>query len=151
VLRFAREFAHPPERVWQALIEPSELKGWFPCRIEGERALGATIRFVFDNNNAPVTEGKITEFDPPHRLAYTWDQEVLRWELRPTPRGSLLIFTNSIDYTPTGLAAGWHTGLDVLERQLDGRPATWSIEERLDELQKEYETHFEHPEEPANR
>jgi len=34
VLRFERLLAHPPERVWRALIEPGELAHWHPSPFE---------------------------------------------------------------------------------------------------------------------
>ena len=46
-LRFTRRLAHPPERVWRALVDPEELDAWFPTTIEGECAPGAPLRFRF--------------------------------------------------------------------------------------------------------
>src|SRR5215207_9248341 len=97
VLCFERQFKHPVECAWQALLDPQELSGWFPCTIEGERALGATLRFVFQDDDTLTSTGTIIEFDPPRLLAYTWDREVVRWELQPNTQGCLLLFTITLD------------------------------------------------------
>jgi uncharacterized protein YndB with AHSA1/START domain len=110
VLRFERRLAHPPEKVWRALTEPEQLRKWFPTDIEGERRLGAKLRFVF-REDAPTAaelpellehdpvdlDGEFTEFDPPLLLAYTWGEESLRWELDPTEEGCRLVFTHTFD------------------------------------------------------
>ena len=150
VLRFERQLAHRPERVWRALTEPDELKRWFPTAIEGERAPRAKIRFVFGEaapRAADVPElltrdpedldGEFTEFDPPRVLAYTWGDEDLRWELEPTAEGCRLTFIHTFTEGsgiphPGGprkkaarTAAGWDICLASLEALLDGdtRPA----------------------------
>jgi Activator of Hsp90 ATPase homolog 1-like protein len=45
LLRFTRRLAHPPQKVWRALVEPAHLAVWFPTTIDGERAAGARLRF----------------------------------------------------------------------------------------------------------
>lgn len=140
VLRFEREFRHPPEKLWKALVEPSELQGWFPCQIEGERKVGATIRFVFEGEDESSGEGTITEFDPPHRFAYNWGRELLRWELKPIAGGTKLLFTSHLDpeYPTDGTAAGWHVCLDLLEAQVDGEVVAWEMHEHMESLQLLY-------------
>jgi uncharacterized protein YndB with AHSA1/START domain len=144
VLRFERQLTHPPERVWRALTEPGELSQWFPTDIEGERAPGAKIRFVFRDpapraadmpelleHDPEDLDGEFTEFDPPHVLAYTWGDEGLRWELEPTAEGCRLIFIHTFTERsgiphPAGpwkkaarTAAGWDVCLASLEALLD--------------------------------
>jgi uncharacterized protein YndB with AHSA1/START domain len=144
VLRFERDLAHRPERVWRALTEPGELSQWFPTAIEGERALGAKIRFVFRepapraadmpellSRDPEDLDGEFTEFDPPHVLAYTWGDEDLRWELEPTAGGCRLTFIHTFTERsgiphPAGprkkaarTAAGWEICLASLEALLD--------------------------------
>jgi len=142
VLRFEHDFPHPPEKVWHALVEPSGLEGWFPCRIDGERKVGATLQFVFENDEAPPTEGTMLEYDAPRVVAYTWAGDELRWRLHPKAEGVRLILTNSLAYDPVKLAAGWHTGLEMLGYFLDDEPLPWLIENREAELLKVYDEHF---------
>lgn len=145
VLRFERQLRHPPDRVWRALIDPDELRGWFPTDIEGERRLGARIRFTFREDapkaadmpelleHDPVDlDGEFTEFEPPRVLAYTWGDEDLRWELVPTAGGCLLRFAHTFDERsgiphPAGPlrraardASGWEVCLAGLEAGLEG-------------------------------
>jgi uncharacterized protein YndB with AHSA1/START domain len=145
VLRFERQLSHPPEKVWRALTEPDQLRRWFPVDIEGERRVGAKLRFVFREDapraadmpellehDARDLDGEFTEFDPPRLLAYTWGDEFLRWELEPTADGCRLAFSHTFDERsgiphPAGPlkkgardASGWDVCLGSLEALLDG-------------------------------
>lgn len=131
-LRYQRRLAHPPPKVWRALTEPAEQAAWFPCAVEGERRLGARLRFVFTGDEGPPDEGTITEWNPPHALAFTWGEEALRWELRPTDGGCLLTFTATFDERAKAPrdATGWHLCLDALAASLGGEvsPSIWAKE-----------------------
>ena len=125
VLRFERQLPHPPEKVWRALTEPQQLSRWFPSDMEMELAVGARIRFVFRAGAGPTLEGEIIELDPPRVFAYTWGEDsTLRWELRPTATGCLLVFTHTFDDRPSAasFAAGWQTCIGALEQVLDQKP-----------------------------
>jgi uncharacterized protein YndB with AHSA1/START domain len=141
VLHFERHFAHPVEKIWRALTEPEALQGWFPARIEGEWKVGATLSFVFpgEEEEAPL-QGTVLEIDPPRLLAYTWDQEQLRWELEPTAAGCKLTFTSTLDpaYPLLGTITGWHVCFDWLEAQLAGTTPPWTETERTEQLRAEY-------------
>jgi uncharacterized protein YndB with AHSA1/START domain len=164
-LRFERHFAHTPGRVWRALIEPEQLRHWFPTDIEGERRLGARLRFVF-REDAPTAEdmpellehdpveleGEFTQFDPPRLLAYTWGDEDLRWELDPVEDGCRLVFTSLFDEGsgiphPAGPrhmaardASGWDACLANLGALLDG--SSPPPEDRWRELYEDYVERF---------
>ncbi|MGH2586217.1 MAG: SRPBCC family protein [Dehalococcoidia bacterium] len=130
ILRFERRLAHPPRKVWAALTDPAQLAQWFPADIEGDRAPGATLRFVFREDEGPAQDGLITAFDPPHLLAFTWDADVLRFELHPDGRGCRLVFTHSFDDRPgaASFASGWTICLAALDSVLEGRPVDDSLE-----------------------
>jgi len=126
VLRFERRLAHRPEKVWRALTEARHISEWFPSDMQMDLAVGARIRFVFRNGEAPTLDGTITELDPPRVFAYTWGEDAwLRWEIRPEPDGCLLVFTHTFDDRPSAasFAFGWQTCLGALEALLDERPA----------------------------
>jgi uncharacterized protein YndB with AHSA1/START domain len=125
-LRIERRLAHPPEKVWRALTEPPQLRAWFPFDVQLEPAEGATIRFLDRGDDTAPTEGVITELDPPRLLAYTWGDDVLRWELRPAEDGSLLIFTHTFADRAgaASFAAGWEACLNAMDELLAGRPVT---------------------------
>src|SRR3712207_7693038 len=42
-------------------------------------------------------DGVITELEPPRVFAYSWGDDLLRWELRPAGDGCLLILTHTFD------------------------------------------------------
>jgi uncharacterized protein YndB with AHSA1/START domain len=119
-IRYVRHYPHPPEKVWRALIEPDELKHWFPAEIQGERKQGAKLRFVFEGEAGPPTEGELRVFDPPRLLEFTWDVEVLRFELTPDRGGCRLELVTTFDERVSAprSAAGWHKCLDALGERL---------------------------------
>jgi uncharacterized protein YndB with AHSA1/START domain len=143
-LRFTRRLKHPPAKVWRALTEPEHLSAWFPTAIEGERAAGARLRFVFPNDEAPPTDGEMVAYEPPSLLEFRWGEELLRFELRPDGDGSVLTFVNTFDELGKAArdAAGWHTCLDLLERELDGERPPWAPGERWKEVHPSYVERF---------
>lgn len=127
-LRFERDLAHPPERVWRALTESDDLRHWMPCDIVGRREAGAAIRLPFWPDVAAKHQiedadlpGRILTWDPPHTFAWRWDTDDLIFELTPTATGTRLVFTTWIGRTP-GVeltAAGYHVCFDQLVTLLD--------------------------------
>ncbi|HWE71276.1 MAG TPA: SRPBCC domain-containing protein [Acidimicrobiales bacterium] len=113
-IRFERLLPHPPEAVWRSLVDRDELNGWFPTDIiTDEWKVGATLTFVFRENQAPEFSGTVLELDEPRLLAYTWGDETLRFVLTPRPGGAThLVLTDELD---PGIAArnaaGWETCL----------------------------------------
>ncbi len=132
-LRFERRLAHPPEKVWRALTEPSEIGQWFPATPEWELVPGAKIVFRF-REEAPVDdmtqadfEGEIVAVEPLRLLEFTWADELLRWELAPDGGGTRLTFTTAFDDLGKAArdAAGWDVCLEVLEAALGDREVSW--------------------------
>lgn len=140
VLRFERRLAHPPEKVWRAITEPSQLEHWFPAAVEGERAIGARLRFVFPEGEAPPQEGTITEFEEPRVFAFTWGESLLRVELRPDDGGCTLVFTHTFDDRPSAASytVGWQGCLAALASLLDGKPVDGLVPNGYAELHEAY-------------
>jgi uncharacterized protein YndB with AHSA1/START domain len=142
-LRFTRRLPHPPEKVWRALTEPEHLAAWFPAAIEGDRVAGAPLRFVFEGDGSAV-DGEMLVYEPPSALEFRWAQDTLRFDVQPDGDGSLLAFVNR--FAEHGKAsrdaAGWHTCLDLLARELDGETPPWTSEERWQELHPTYVERF---------
>jgi uncharacterized protein YndB with AHSA1/START domain len=145
-LRFERKLAHPPEKVFAALSEPEHLRVWFPFDIEGERATGAPLRFVFREGEGPPFEGEMVAYEPPSVMELRWGGgETLRFEVRPDGDGSVLTLVNAFDEHGKAArdAAGWHACLDVLAAHLDGEdPPPFSPEDRWAEVHPEYVERF---------
>jgi uncharacterized protein YndB with AHSA1/START domain len=112
------EIAAPPERVFQALVDPAQMMQWWTsdqCKTEyfemdGRR--GGKWRFSTSKSatltvngvNQFFCHGEVLEYDPPRVLAYTWignwhdDKSratVVRWELSPVGKGTKVKVTHS--------------------------------------------------------
>ena len=120
-LILVRELRHPPEKVWQALIDPAQLREWAP--FDADRSLGtvgSTVKLTTVGAPTPqVSEATVTRADAPKVLEYN----DTRWELEAFAGGTRLTLWHNIDrrFIAWG-AAGWHICFDVLERLLAGDP-----------------------------
>jgi uncharacterized protein YndB with AHSA1/START domain len=132
VLRYERRLAHPVERVWAALTEPSELRGWL-ADADLELAEGGRVRLRWlntdDEGNHAVAEGAVTALDPPRLLELDIEPHgLLRFELREDDGATALMLTVSVpapNEQITLALAGWHVHLEHLADALDGRPVDW--------------------------
>lgn len=118
-LILGRELRHSPEKVWQALTEPAQLREWAPFVVDGSLSnVGTMVNLTWVGNPTPV-ETKVTQADAPKVLEYG----DIRWELEPSGSGTRLTLWHSIDrrFIAWG-AAGWHISFDVLDRLLAGDP-----------------------------
>jgi uncharacterized protein YndB with AHSA1/START domain len=107
----------PPERVFQALIDPQQVRQWWTsekCEIEAfslDPRRGG--RWSYDTKQTTIVvngvskfhcDGEVLEYDPPNLLVYTWISNahedktlhtVVRWELSPQAGGTHLKVTHS--------------------------------------------------------
>jgi uncharacterized protein YndB with AHSA1/START domain len=124
-LVIVRDLRHAPERVWQALTDPAQLREWAPFDADGSLGTaGANVKLTnVGAPKRPVTETTVTRADAPRLLEYTWGDIDLRWELEAQGQGTRMTLWTKIDrrYIAMG-AAGWHICFDVLDRLLDGDP-----------------------------
>ncbi|MEJ3658730.1 SRPBCC family protein [Actinomycetes bacterium KLBMP 9759] len=123
-VRFRRTFRHPVERVWAALVEPEDLRHWFPSRVTMERVVGGRIEFSDDPNIPDAASGTVLAFDPPRRLAYTWRNDELIFELAPSETGCVLTFVHVLgaENAAALTAAGWQVCLAELDKHVEGVP-----------------------------
>ncbi len=127
-LSFERRLSHPVDVVWRAITESGQLAHWFPCQVEVEElGEGAGMTFSFEPMplDAPSTmTGRITEYVPPRRFAFTWGDDHLDFELEPITGqdACVLRLTVLLDAREKASrdAAGWHVCLDRLEGLLAG-------------------------------
>jgi uncharacterized protein YndB with AHSA1/START domain len=142
-LTFARRLAHPVERVWRAVTEPSELAHWFPSAVSGDMTPGGTLTFEFPGGEMPPMEGEVIELDPPRTLAFTWGDDMLRIELEPVDEGCVLHFVVLFDEAERASrdAAGWHVCLDQLEQHLGGAQTDAPTSEPTDDWRALYDAY----------
>ena len=120
-----KELNHPPEKVWEAITDPAQLREWAPFDADGNLSTtGATVKLT--TVGAPkehITETTITRAEAPKLLEYKWGAFETRWELQRTDKGTLLTLWANIDRRFIAMgAAGWHLCFDVMEHLLDGEP-----------------------------
>jgi uncharacterized protein YndB with AHSA1/START domain len=124
-LILVRELRHAPEKVWQALTEPSQLREWAPFDADASlAAAGTTVKLTTVGAPASqASEAKIARAEAPRLLEYNWGGQEIRWQLEPLGAGTRLTLWHSIDrrFISWG-AAGWHICLDVLDQFLAGDP-----------------------------
>lgn len=114
-----RELRHSPDRVWEALTDPDQLRQWAPFDADGDlRTAGAKVKLTW-TGTAQILETTVTRADAPNFLEYG----DIRWELEAFGRGTRLTLWHGIDrrFIAWG-AAGWHLCFDVLDRLLTGDP-----------------------------
>ena len=120
-LILVRQLRHAPEKVWQAITDPTQLSEWAPFEAAGNlNAPGSTVSLTWMGAPAPVAT-IVRRAEPPTVLEFG----DIRWELEPVAGGTRLTLWHSIDRRFISMgAAGWHICLDVLDRRLSGTPAT---------------------------
>ena len=118
-LILVRELRHSPEKVWNALIDPAQLREWAPFVVDQSLGkVGTTVNLTWVGNPTTI-ETKVTRADARKVLEYG----DIRWELEALGSGTRLTLWHSIDrrFISWG-AAGWHIAFDMLDRLLAGIP-----------------------------
>jgi len=112
-------YAHPVDRVWQALTDSAALAEWLMPN-DFEPRVGH--KFQFRAKPMPGWRGfvecEVIEVDAPRRLAYTWlgDEDwqaptTVRWTLEPVEGGTRLRLEH------TGLQEPWGRALQAMLSQ----------------------------------
>ena len=122
VLQFERVLGHEPERVWDALTVAGELAAWHPSPFELEPRVGGTVTFIPSPGIPSMPPGSVLAYEPPRRLAYTWGEDELRFEVHDHPGGSRLTLAHVFDdrFKAARDAAGWDLCLQALDLRLRG-------------------------------
>ena len=124
-LVLVRELRHSPEKVWQALTDPAQLREWAPFDADKNMgASGTAVKLTTVGAPTPhITETRVTRADAPRLLEYNWGGQEIRWELEALGGGTRLTLWHNIDRRFISMgAAGWHICFDVLDRHLSGNP-----------------------------
>jgi uncharacterized protein YndB with AHSA1/START domain len=121
------------ESVFRALTDVNELVQWMPQEAKFQARVGGEYEFKYRwdaRSMETVLRGKILEYEPNARLAYTWDsqttggsaritQGVVTWLLEEVPGGKTkvtLIHSNVADEFRKDAEAGWNHYLSQLAR-----------------------------------
>jgi uncharacterized protein YndB with AHSA1/START domain len=124
-LVLTRDLGHSPEKVWSAVSDPERLRRWAPFYPDRELASTGPV-MIIDNHaeDGSRTPGLVTRCEHPVLLEHSWEVDVLRWELEPTPTGTRLTLRHTLDqrHMVSQVAAGWHLCLNVADDLLAGRP-----------------------------
>ncbi len=155
-LTLRRRLPAPVERVWAYLTESDLRRRWLAA---GDMVLeeGAPFTLVWRNSeltDPPGTvpegfgaehrmESRITEVDPPRRLAFTWNGSGdVSIDLAPDGDGTLLTLVHRRlpdRRVMVMVGAGWHAHLDVLAARADGRTPSAPFWDGWSALRDEYE------------
>ena len=144
VVRFERTFPHPVAAVWEAITDRAQLEQWFPTTVEfSELQAGAPIVFRFAEDRYPPMTGTVLELEHQRRLAFSWGDDRLTFELEARQAGSacrlaLTVVLDSADKAARD-SAGWESCLDGLE-QVAARecPAGPRLERAVEHYYEEY-------------
>jgi len=124
-LILVRELRHSPEKVWQAITDPAQLREWAPFDADGNLGtVGRTVKLTTVGAPRPmVSETTVTRADAPKVLEYMWGGFDMRWELEAAGSGTRMTLWTNIDRRFIAMgAAGWHLCFDVLDHLLNGTP-----------------------------
>jgi len=123
-LILVRELRHSPEKVWQALTDPTHLREWAPFDADGNLGALGTVKLTWVGNPTPQ-ETKVTRADAPKLLEYT----DTRWELEPMSTGTRLTLwpTSIAASSPGAPPAGTSPSTSWSVSSLVNRLAAWSV------------------------
>ena len=123
-LVLVREMRHSPEKVWQALTDPAQLREWAPFDADGSLGtVGSRVKLTTVAPTPQVSETTVTRAEAPRVLEYKWGGFDMRWELESMGGGTRLTLWTNLDRRFISMgAAGWHICLDVLDLLLSGTP-----------------------------
>jgi uncharacterized protein YndB with AHSA1/START domain len=117
-LILVRELRHSPEKVWQALIDPEQLREWAPFIVDASLGAVGTVNLTWVGASGPIAT-KVTRVEAPDALEYG----DMKWELEASGKGTRLTLWAKIDRRFISMgAAGWHISFDVLDYLLSGTP-----------------------------
>ena len=155
-LKIQRLSPGPVERIWAYLVESDKRRKWLAAGTM-ELKVGAPFEFTWRNDELTNPPGKrpdgfdaehrmpghITAIDPPHRIAFTFqnDTEV---SITLEEQGSDVLLTLIHIRLPNrnftlGVSGGWHAHLDVLDARVRGEEPSAPFWDRMSTLRDDYD------------
>ena len=126
MVRFVRTIHAPSDAIWSVLTDTGRLPSWYgEGRIEGR--VGGTVSLMGGH-----IRGVVTQWQPPKKLAYTWNVFMPGRTESDFPESHLTLVLDGGTLTLTHLpvldefvklnALGWHTFLDMVDSAARGAP-----------------------------
>ena len=127
-LSLERDYAEPPQRVFDAWIQVDLLRRWFGCAPDKlwqvhvwDPRVGGKIRVSLDFDGTPFeVEGEFLVVEPPRRLTYRWSgDEEIDVTIEPKGTGSHMRLTHTYPAAKdirSFITVGWSFALDELGR-----------------------------------
>ena len=102
-LHLDRWLPAPPERVFVALTDIDELRRWYTCDPGSvwtfhawDASVGGDLRVTIGGDGYSVdVAGRFRTVEPPHRLVYDWNDELIELRLTSEGDGTRLTLTHS--------------------------------------------------------
>lgn len=130
MVRFERCLPGPPSQAWGFLTETARLPGWYGTG-SIEPRLGGAVSLMGGH-----IRGVVTQWQPPGRLAYTWNVYNPGDAVSPYPESYVILtLAASVEGTLLTLehlpvlesfvklnAMGWHTFVDMVDAAVRGEP-----------------------------
>lgn len=159
-VRIERLLPGPAERIWDYLVVSEKRRLWLAAG-EMEPWAGGGLTLLFrhaelsheaspdmpgGSGEIPPMHGRVTQWDPPRALSYTWPGDngtsEVTFELSPEAGEVLLVLTHrrlADDGTMIMVASGWDAHLGILIDRLNSLPPRgfWSTFARLKEVYAE--------------
>ncbi len=120
--------AAPPQRVFESLLDPAQVRQWFGANLQIEPYVGG--RVTMGEADVGAAPARVVELEPGRRLSVNWGSLVETWELENAAGHTRLTFVQSgfeADEPPYAAWLGSLGGLGELRRfheARDWRP-TW--------------------------
>ncbi|HEY2707943.1 MAG TPA: SRPBCC family protein [Caulobacteraceae bacterium] len=143
-IRIERLIPRPIEKAWAALTIPERLADWMGEPAELDLRVGGRYQVSFPGEGDNALRGVITDYDPPHLLAYDWGFGNIRWALAADGQGCRITFSQ-VGLTAwwlLGGSAGWHAFLDDLTCAIvEGKKADFGSDHHV-AIEARYRRHF---------
>ena len=130
MVRFDRLLPATPSNVWPVLTDPNRLPAWYGTGVIEPR-VGGKVDLMSGH-----IRGVVTQWNAPHKLAYTWNVFNPGDVVSPYPESYLTLtlapqeseVVLTLEHLPVLErfvrlnALGWHSYLDMVEAALRGQP-----------------------------
>jgi uncharacterized protein YndB with AHSA1/START domain len=128
---YERRYAHPIERVWEAVSTAEHLDVWMLPISKVERRLGGAASFTWGSTDesGPADTATVRVWEPPTAVEYAFsDESWMRFDLAGDGDGATVLHFTLHYGTPPDAShpwhqdflAGFHEFLDDLDGYLDG-------------------------------